>query len=150
MAAKKKTVPTIEETLATLGPEVKGKKKGATSFAKLEALTTVPDALRVLWGYSNGFPRMFLRGDYFTECTDDLYSVEVAAKVMKMNLEAGMDPKLVPFGGEQGSGDSLVLNVKTGRVLYWDHEEGEADASDPIAKSLDELLARSVKVSMGG
>jgi hypothetical protein len=42
-----------------------------------------------------------------------------------------MDPKLVPFGGEAGSGDSLVLDVKTGRVLYWDHEEGEADASNP-------------------
>lgn len=52
-----------------------------------------------------------------------------------------MDPKLVPFGGEAGSGDSLVLDVKTGRVLYWDHEEGEADASDPVAKSLEELLA---------
>lgn len=149
MAAKKKTVPTIEETLATLGPKVAGKKKGATSFAKLEALTPVPDALRALWAYSNGFSRMFLRGDYFPECTDDLYTVDVAAKVMKMNLEAGMDPKLVPFGGEAGSGDSLVLNVKTGRVLYWDHEEGEADASDPVAKSLEELVARSVKILSG-
>lgn len=150
MAAKKKTVPTIEETLARLGPKPKGKKKGASTFAKLEALTPVPDGLRALWGYSNGFPRLFLRGDSFTECTDDLYTVDVAAKVMKMNVEAGMSPKLLPFGGEAGSGDSLVLDVKTGRVLYWDHEEGEADTSDPVAKSLDELLARSVELVVGG
>ncbi|MBL0197013.1 MAG: SMI1/KNR4 family protein [Myxococcales bacterium] len=151
MAAKKKVIPTVEATLSALSESPpKGKQKGAKSFKKLEALTAIPDGLRELWTWSNGFSRMFLRNaDYFTECTDDLYSVDQAATVLKRNLEAGMDPQLLPFGGEAGSGDSLVLHAKTGRVLYWDHEEGEADAGDPVAKSLDELLARSAKLLLG-
>ncbi|MFT3775162.1 MAG: SMI1/KNR4 family protein [Minicystis sp.] len=149
MAAKKKTAvkKTMEDVLAGLAASPpKGKKAGATSFAKLEKLTEVPESLRALWSWSNGCEGLLRRFDAKVlpdSAWDDLFSVNTAAKVLALNLEADMEPHLIPFGGEQASGDCLVLDTKTGRVHYWDHEEGDVDP-DPIAKSLPDLLARAL------
>lgn len=143
---------TIEESLRALSarpPE--GKNQGAKpeDFAELEALTDVPPELRQLWAWANGCSRFFLRLDSFDQCTDDLYSIKIAVMELEMNREAGMREGLIPFAGEDGSGDSLVFELSTGRILYWNHEDEDEDDDDDdeneVAGSLAELLARSVK-----
>ena len=143
--------PSMDEILARLAarpPE--GKKPGATSFAKLEKLTAVPEPLRTLWSWSNGCKELLRRDDpeagHPFAVWDDLFSVEVAAQELALNREeAAMKPKYLPIGGEEGSGDSLVLDTKTGLVLFWDHELGDVDP-DPVAASLPALLARALDV----
>ncbi|AKU95306.1 hypothetical protein AKJ09_01970 [Labilithrix luteola] len=147
MRPQNATASTMEEVLAAFASNPpKGKKAGATSFATLQRFTEVPEALRALWSWSNGCERLLLRFDASGledgPC-DDLFSVEEAAGEMALNLEADMEPHLVPFGGQPGSGDCLVLDTKTGRVHYWDHEEGDVSPNF-IAESLPELLARSI------
>jgi hypothetical protein len=120
-----------------------GKRAGATDFAALEELIALPETARALWSWSNGCERLLCRSQQF-QIFDDLYSVEQAARTLEMNRDAEMEETLLPIGGEPGSGDCLVLDVETGAVSYWDHEEGAVEA-EPVAKSLEELLARSVR-----
>lgn len=147
-------VPSMDEILARLAARPpRGKKPGATSFAKLEDLAPVPEPLRDLWSWSNGCKELLRRDDpragHPFPVWDDLFSVETAAQELALNREeAAMKPKYLPFGGEEGSGDSLVLDTKTGQVLFWDHEMGDVDP-DPVAASLPELLARTLDVAPG-
>jgi hypothetical protein len=130
----------IERVLARLGTPP-GKRPGATDFAALERVTSIPASLRALWAWSNGCAGLLCRSPEYA-IYDDLFSVEVAARETRLNREAAaMDRDLVAFGGEPGSGDSLVYDTKTGRIHYWDHEEGAADP-EAVARSLEELLER--------
>lgn len=141
----RKRSPTLEDVLRALRSRPpRGKQPGAISFAMLEKLTRIPDSLRALWGWSNGCEALFFRtGMADPEYPgDDFYSVEIAAQELAINRkEAGMKRHLIPFGGEEGSGDCLVLDTKSGRVHYWNHEQGDVEP-EPVAGSLEELVSR--------
>ncbi len=144
--AKAKT-PTVEEQVHALGealtryaPERVAKVRPAKSLAKLEALVAIPPALRALWSWADGFPGLLVTASDDLERGFDLFSVSVAAKTIAMNREAGgFADDLIPFAGEDGSGDCYALDAR-GRVLYWDHEEGEASKH---AASISVVLANT-------
>jgi hypothetical protein len=141
-AAFEASVRELAGMLARYAPTRMAKVSGAKSLAKLEALVTVPPELRALWSWADGCPGLLVMFADDLGRALDLFSVDDAVKTIEINRDAADFPEdLIPFAGESGSGDCFAIDGK-GRVVYWDHEEGEAS---PHAKSLAVVLASTLK-----
>src|SRR5262245_58072593 len=121
------TLDAIDTALRTYAPTLKSKLLPASSFAELEKVTPVPEALRTLWSWSDGCPGFFWISATFSGNAVDFLSVEeVASALTRLHTlqdGEGEDAAFsgIPFATEQGSGNYLVLDG-AGRVRYWDHE----------------------------
>jgi hypothetical protein len=151
-AARAKAAPDVAreieglaKLLATYAPSRMATVRGATSFAKLEALVTVPSALRSLWSWADGASELLVLEGHDLERSFDLLSVDDAARSIEINRDAGdFADDLVPFASESGSGDCYALDSK-GRVLYWDHEEGEASLHAASLSNVLKLTKKSIQ-----
>ena len=142
------TLARLDEALLAYAPTRKAAMRPASSLAALEQLGPVPEALRALWAWCDGCSELLPISASADAAQLDLLSASEAAEALASIREAREDEDEdatfphVPFATEAGSGNFVVLDAR-GRALYWDHEEGAVDP-DPVAPSLDALLARAL------